>query len=339
MNPQPSSPHRSTTLTLTVALVLMGVLTPVFIYLALADRAANQAVDDPAKLMTFTVWSACVAVFLIIGLILLLRPLFIEGMRPRTRTEMPESKREALWQRLTSAPPAFDLDQAKAWLAEMRPLVEELTGRSFRRDPQLELVEWQQLGKVLANEKMLPLQTRGGGLADRLLELAALPSTLPLTPFIIGKYGIASRTVYLLPRNTAAVIELAKLGPKDVEAIVKLTICHELAHALQDDHLDLAECLRDAQASGEPLAPFNVVMEGHAMLIQAQAAERLELRTPQAALESLLLGKDDEPVEETRMSQVYCLGLDYMRREFEEGGSDRLWERLQEPPNIIEEVA
>jgi hypothetical protein len=341
VNPQPSSPHRSTTLTLTVSLVLVGLMTPIFIYLALADRAANHAVDDPAKLMAFTVWSACVAVFLIIGLILLLRPLFMKGMRPRVCAEKKTNKREALWQQLTSAPPAFSLDQARTWLGEMRPLVEALTGRKFRRDPQLELVEWQQLGKVLANEKMLPLQTGGGsgGLAGRLLELAALPSTLPLTPFIIGKYGTASRTVYLLPRNTAAVMKLAKLGPEDVEAIVKLTICHELVHALQDDHLDLSECLRDAQTSGDPMAPFNVVMEGHAMLIQAQVAEHLGLRTPQAALEGLLLGKEEEAVEGTRMSQVYRLGLDYMGREFVEGGCDRLWERLHEPPNIIEEVA
>jgi hypothetical protein len=156
---------------------------------------------------------------------------------------------------------------------------------------------------------------------------------MPFTPFIIGKYGTSSRTVYLLPRNTAAVIELAKLGPSEVEATVKLTICHELVHALQDDHLNLAECLRDAQTSGDPLSPFNVVMEGHAMLMQAQAAERLDLRTPQAALQALLLGNPDESTEGTRMSQVYRLGLEYMTQEFAEGGCERLWQRLDSPPD------
>jgi hypothetical protein len=341
VNSPSSSPHRSTTITLTVALVLVALMTPAFVYLAMAERAADAGtVDDPAKLMAFTVWMACVAVFLAVGIILLLRPLFIKAMRPRYREGKPVGSREALWQQLTSAPPAFDLAQAQEWLAEMRPLVEEIAGRQFRREPKLELVEWQQLGQVLANEKVVPLQTSGGGgLTDRLMELAALPSTLSLTPFIIGKYGVASQTVYLLPRNTAAVMELAKLGPEDVEPIVKLTICHELVHALQDDHLNLSECLRDAQSSGDPMSPFNVVMEGHAMLLQAQAAERLDLRTPQAALEGLLLGKEeDEAVEGTRMSQVYRLGMNYMDREFAAGGCERLWERLESPPNDLGET-
>lgn len=334
MNSQPPSPHRSTTLTLTVALGLVAIMTPIFAYLALVDRARDSSmVADPAKLMAFTVWSACIAVFLIVGLILLLRPLFIKSRCRRSSARPPASARSELWDQLTKATPAFDLVQARSWLSEMVPLVEDLAGRPFRRQPKLELVEWQQLGQVLASEKTLPLQTRGGGgLAGRLLELTVLPSTLPLTPFIIGKYGTASGTIYLLPRNTAAVMKLAKLGSDQVEAIVKLTICHELVHALQDDHLDLGESLRDAQASGDPLSPFNVVMEGHAMLVQALAAERLHLRRPQAALKSLLLGEEEEAVEGTRMSEVYRLGLDYMQSEYETGGSERLWQCLQEPP-------
>ena len=330
MSADTSNPHRSTTFTLTVAMVLVAILTPIFVYLALVDRAREAGVvEDPAKLMAFTAWSACIALILIVGLIMLLRPLFIKQRcrRPQRRGCV----RGELWQHLSTAPPAFDMTQAQAWLKEMIPLVEGNTGRTFRKAPRLELVDWQELGKVLANERTLPLQTRGGSLADQLLELTALPTTLPLTPFIIGKYGIASRTVYLLPRNTAAVMDLAKLGPEHLEAIVKLTICHELVHALQDDHLNLSECLRDAQASGDPMSPFNVLMEGHAMLVQAHIAKQLDLRTPQAALESLLLGKEEEGVEGTRMSAVYRAGLDLMGKEFAAGGAQRLWARLESP--------
>jgi hypothetical protein len=230
--------------------------------------------------------------------------------------------------------PAFTRLQADAWLEEMIPVVEDVAGRQFSEPPSLELAEWQEIAAALNADMQLcgiaPEREAGKDpLVDSLFELAAVQSMISVTPYILGKYGVAAKSVFLLPRNVSGVLERTGLEESSIAPIVKLTIAHELLHMLQDQEVDLAATLRRCSDPAS-LEAFNIVMEGHAMVIQELIGRKIDAQVESAELNRLLLGRQypSSDSKQPRMSSVYRSGLKLMTRYYQDGGAAKMWDVL-----------
>ncbi len=113
-------------------------------------------------------------------------------------------------------------------MADILPFVEKVAGARLKKLPELKLVDWREVGRVLARDLLLPHaggegRSKRAPLADQFMELTAMQTTLPLAPFVIGKYAVSSSTLYLLPRNMSATMELVGLDHSAAEPVAKLT--------------------------------------------------------------------------------------------------------------------
>lgn len=338
---------RAMILILALAGLLILCLLPLTLYQQIIHGTAQSIPPflerNPKFFLGVTAWLFGVATIPAVLLILtILRPL-IGPYRRRSRFS-PRPTGE-LWNKLIKAEPAFSLTEALRWMADVAPMVEETAGEKFQLMPMLKLADWQEAGQILARDRLPPKLRELGkknDLAGKLLELTTMQATLPLAPFIIGKYGISDRLLYLLPRNTQAMLEMTGMPRENLAAIVTLTLAHELTHALQDEKLDLRAHLsgRDPAAVHQ----FNLLMEGQAMVVQEQIAKKAGYEAELELLNDLLLGKlaeqavNDEQLPR-RMAEVYHRGRAFMRRCYEQGGSKAMWDVLEQPPKTLSEGA
>src|SRR4029453_8963832 len=98
----------------------------------------------------------------------------------------------------------------------------------------------------------------------------------PFVSCLLGKYGFVDGTVYLLAGNVRPLFKLCDTDEKQLPAIVKLVVAHELTHALQDQELDLKTTLAAIKNVDASLA-ISAAIEGQAVFVQDSVGQALEL--------------------------------------------------------------
>ncbi|MGD2136511.1 MAG: hypothetical protein PVF27_10135, partial [Gemmatimonadales bacterium] len=156
-------------------------------------------------------------------------------------------------------------ERARELATQLTPVVERIVGLPFKTPPVIAVRTRQQVGEYLAAklDDDLPAQELAGmSVAYRLFRL--LPDTLDLRALMLSLY--TEQVVGYYDPDSAALYVVAESDP----AILRLTMAHELVHALQGQYVPLNELIERTGANDEKMAA-QAVLEGQATLVAFRA--------------------------------------------------------------------
>jgi len=211
------------------------------------------------------------------------------------------------------------------------PMVEEAAGRRFDEVPFVGLGTADGLARIVREDSLIVL---GGvyGLPEEVVHEMARTDPLQVSS-LIGKYAPRGGTLYIAPDSIEAMVAEGVVEADQREAVLELIIAHELTHALQDQEQDLVEQLA-SRRDDEALRALQAVTEGQATRVEELVAERLghtELFWELVELQGWGPEGLVEPMAWPIWAQ-YGQGRDYVIWLEAEGGTDRVWRAVREPP-------
>lgn len=241
--------------------------------------------------------------------------------------------------RMKEAEPAYTLEDARRYIAELVPMVEEVAGRKFTTVPEVRLVKRRELVPVMAQEIAPQLRGLFGNDAIDVNSFARLTAK-GSAPAVLGKYGVKDHILYLLPGNIDALERIVKISPMHREGLIKLIIAHELTHALEDQHVDLAGQIAKATTAEKVLA-LSATHEGYAVYVQDGVAEKLKANSTAREMARMLAIALTPSAPTTFLGQngslqtfreVYLGGRDFIDWHVQKQGMDTAWQILANPP-------
>jgi hypothetical protein len=221
-------------------------------------------------------------------------------------------------------------------VAELQAFVEQRRGLLFLEDVEIRLADGQEFEALLFedfDEDLEDIETAGRlltavGLIDAGLDFAAIFRDT-LGAGVVGFYD---------PEDNEMVLRGTRLTPH-----VRVTLVHELVHALQDQHFELDRPELD-DADDESGLGFSAVVEGDASRIdQEYRASLTEEERQQAAAEEL--GNADlqtllsvPPVVIQLLAFPYVVGPTFVQTVLDSGGQPALDQAIVEPPTTSEQI-
>ncbi|HET6665063.1 MAG TPA: hypothetical protein VFG94_12425, partial [Acidimicrobiales bacterium] len=132
----------------------------------------------------------------------------------------------------------------------------------------------------------------------------------------------------------------------DMTVDLRVTLAHELVHALQDQHFDLQEMLDDGDPKGDQLAAYLALIEGDATRVQQAYVRSLPSEDRDTYLEATgqAFGEAQELLDAIPGVLVamegapYALGPSLVELIAAEGGNDAVDEAFDDPPATTEQM-
>ncbi len=237
--------------------------------------------------------------------------------------------------------PAFDEEQVRKIVAQVVPLVEQVTERKFKKLPEVKLAGRPEVAAAVALDVGPQLRRLNPNLGVFEAGSTAIATGKAMAPALLGKYGFQKKVLYLLPRNFDNLLAATQIEPKHSESILKLIIAHELAHAMQDQQVDLLAVLGRIDTVEKSQA-VNATIEGHAVFVQDAVGMKLQLDDAVVAsgrLFSAGVVQLADPAQQLlartvsrQFEVIYLGGKSFIAHHFAKGGNDRVWEILAAPP-------
>ncbi len=255
---------------------------------------------------------------------------------------------EDLMARLKEGKPGYTEAEAQSYVRELIPLVEKAAGRRFKTLPKVKLVNRAGLIPVLAAEFAPQIRRLDPNLTAAELRADSEEMSRDYAMCFLGKYGIGTGKLYLLPRNFQPLMDVAEVDPKYRRQIVEIVIAHELTHALQDQYVSIAKLEQTATSTEERSLAFAATLEGFAVFVQDAVADQLKISGAAKELARLIaLGsvKGADPSMEVASQRdveivrsVYLSGRDFIAWQFRHGGFEQVWRVLASPPTKTSQV-
>jgi len=236
--------------------------------------------------------------------------------------------------------PRLQIDDAglRALVARAVPAVERATGRKFAKPPAVALADVGDVMRSLRDDLQPATSAFYAGQPQARIEKALQFRADLFAASLLGKYGVQSRELYVLPHMVGINLALVKWSDADQAQVLHLVVLHELVHAMQDQEIGLATRLARCTGadSGEALS---MLIEGHAVFCSERAAKELGIDAAIAPLRAVFAGAHD-PAEmpacdlTTRRlrghnGMLYLRGTAFFAAEHARGGDDRCWEVLR----------
>ena len=231
--------------------------------------------------------------------------------------------------------PYYTLDQANKIVRELIPKIEKIAGRKFNKIPEIRLINTKEFKKVLIRETDIKILNN----SNRLIENKRNPFQIMVKLFY-GIYGSRDHILYLLPKKIATILRLLKLDEKYGMDIVRITIAHELTHALQDQYLNLFN-KRIELPGTEEVHAFSATIEGHAVFIEKEIGRQLgidDFIIDLFPLADSAKMRFDNPkliqmmTSDISWTSIYSQGEKFIAHHYKKGGNRLLWKILENPP-------
>lgn len=224
-------------------------------------------------------------------------------------------------------------------VCEAAQFVQQETGRAFRTFPVVELLDDQAFRDRLLAERD-EQDVAEVELVGRLMQAVGLiEPDVDLGRVIEDLLSVAVLGLYV-PEDDSLLVRGAEFTP-----LSRLTIVHELVHALDDQWFDLSRLDGD-DVESEAAFGFAALAEGHARVVelayrdtlppaQQQEASREEMRM---LFESDIDLTSIPPVLLEQLSAPYVLGERLVRDIVERGGTEAVAQAFAQPPTTSEQV-
>ena len=293
----------------------------------LTDEAANR------RLVATVAALALVAVALGIGVFLLTR-----GGGDDAATPAPDALPPA-----TTAPEPVDaIDQAEldAVVADLQAVVEQERGLVFREGIDIELLDDENYIERSRADFEADLAEDPEDLANSAAALGALglwPEGVDPVE-VLGEYLSVGSLGYYDPETGEMVVRGAADTPN-----LRITLVHELTHALDDQHFDLERPELDDRPDEAGFA-FSALVEGNASRVEAAYTASLtdeERADAEAEQQGYIDGIDIggfPPILLAQQQFVYRTGADFVQALYDEGGNAAVDQALEDPPTTTEQI-
>lgn len=293
----------------------------------LTDEAANR------RLVATVAALALVAVALGIGVFLLTR-----GGGDEAATPAPDALPPA-----TTAPEPVDaIDQAEldAVVADLQAVVEQERGLVFREGIDIELLDDETYIERSRADFEADLAEDPEDLANSAAALGALglwPEGVDPVE-VLGEYLSVGSLGYYDPETGEMVVRGAADTPN-----LRITLVHELTHALDDQHFDLDRPELDDRPDEAGFA-FSALVEGNASRVEAAYTASLtdeERADAEAEQQGYIDGIDISgfpPILLAQQQFVYRTGADFVQALYDEGGNAAVDQALEDPPTTTEQI-
>ena len=293
----------------------------------LTDEAANR------RLVATVAALALVAVALGIGVFLLTR-----GGGDDAATPAPDALPPA-----TTAPEPVDaIDQAEldAVVADLQAVVEQERGLVFREGIDIELLDDENYIERSRADFEADLAEDPEDLANSAAALGALglwPEGVDPVE-VLGEYLSVGSLGYYDPETGEMVVRGAADTPN-----LRITLVHELTHALDDQHFDLDRPELDDRPDEAGFA-FSALVEGNASRVEAAYTASLtdeERADAEAEQQGYIDGIDISgfpPILLAQQQFVYRTGADFVQALYDEGGNAAVDRALEDPPTTTEQI-
>ncbi|WP_300464411.1 hypothetical protein [Desulfobacula sp.] len=231
--------------------------------------------------------------------------------------------------------PFYTYEQANKIANELIPMIEKTTGRKFKKNPVIKLINSEEFKDVIIRETDIVV------LNDSVTPMKNEKKFLQMMlKMFYGAYGSRDQIVYLLPKRIPSILKLLNIDEKYGMDIVRITIAHELTHALQDQYLNLFD-RRSKLPGREEIHAFSAAIEGHAVLIEKKIGRQLgvdDVIINLFPLANSINIKFNNPKVIKMMTSglplksIYSQGERFINYYYEKGGHKLIWEILENPP-------
>jgi len=231
----------------------------------------------------------------------------------------------------------IDDEGLRALVARAVPAVERATGRKFGKPPVVTLADAGDVMRSLRDDLLPGVSAFYAGQPQARIEKALQLRADLMAASLLGKYGVNSRELYVLPHFVGIQLAVVKWSDADPAEVLQLVVLHELVHAMQDQEIGLGPRL--ARLTGADTAEgVSMLLEGHAVFCSERAAKELGLDAAIAPLRAVFAGAHDpsamlpSDLATRRLRQNgmrYLRGAAFFAAEHARGGDDRCWEVLR----------
>lgn len=240
--------------------------------------------------------------------------------------------------------PKFTEKEVQGFVDEARPHVERLMQRKFKKIPPVVVDDVRAMAQILAEDMEPIIRHAYPDWKDDEVRRAAQTAGREQAQENLGKYGLRSGRLVILPSELAHVLDSHAIAPEHAAGILKTLIAHELLHALQAEQCDVLSLLSTARGDDEAAAR-NAMVEGQAMFVQEKVGEAMNLGDAARAYSRTFSFEEQEfpdPADRmvaARQAFLYIEGKRFVEWQYERGGAERLWEILAKPPTTTAMIA
>ncbi|HEY8059718.1 MAG TPA: DUF6782 family putative metallopeptidase, partial [Acidimicrobiales bacterium] len=303
----------------------------------LADREGVLEQEAANRRLVATIAAvALVVVAVMIGAFLLTRDPGGSGEDTAAEANPPLSVPTAT----TVAGEPVDEAALDALLPELQAFVEEERGLEFQEDIDLEILDddaYTDRAQSDFEEDLVDTREDLENSASALQALGLWPAdTDPVE--LVSQFAAAGSLGYYDPASGAMVVR----GSADTPNL-RITLVHELTHALEDQHFELDRPELDDAFDESGLA-FSALVEGSASRVDAAYTAMLteqERDQADAEQQALVAGIDIGAFPAILLAQqqfVYVTGQEFVESIFDQGGNEAIDRALRRPPTTSEQI-
>lgn len=229
----------------------------------------------------------------------------------------------------------------KAIVKKTKPLIEEVTGRKFKKRVKFKIVDRTTArDEIVENanldlfRKLMPTASEDD--IARQIEADAAIAIQGL----LGLYVPKKKQLLIIPENAESNKKADAIGEDVFEDFVFLLVTHEMVHMLDDQYFDL-EGMRNAADDTEELNALFCLIEGNAVYVTDQVAESLKI--PEAA--NIMAQKSaagyqamEERIQAQTIYQKYTKGAEFVLAIMNAKGTEGISEAFASPPLTTRQI-
>jgi len=240
-----------------------------------------------------------------------------------------------------AAAPLITQAKAQAYVKQIAPLVEKVAGRKFKSIPRVKMSKGWTFIRIPALE-MIPLWFTlcPHCSAEQIHAGVAEVSHRHATTFAAW-YDPKAKCLMISPNALDRQLEWLAIPSQRSNDHLKLTLAHELAHALEDQNSYPAPAARKSERCDRLLA-VDATAEGFATYVEIETANLLRLSKLESDIcerISVVRSRSANPVARIirevscrLQNETYMGGRDFIAWHYRHGGIEEVWRILQHPP-------
>ncbi len=227
------------------------------------------------------------------------------------------------------------------YIQKAEPLIEELTGKKYKKDKaEYKIITRNDLKDLLFEEE-LPGQLRlKHGMGEDLIKRELEVSTQQRSQNYITRYSNLKDTLYIIPENIEPIRNIYEIKDEELGDYVFLLIAHEMVHYIDETHYDFIAQLGKCDGN-EAVSAFGAVIDGSAAYVTKQIAERLNIsdRIYTIASKSSLTIKDETSGAGKHYYDLYIVnGARFMKTVIDKKGTEGFNTAFLTPPKSTRQV-
>lgn len=236
--------------------------------------------------------------------------------------------------------PQITAADIEGMIQKARPLIQEITGRTFSGDIEYEIVTRHDVRNAIAEEVLPDYEKLMKGLSDDLIAKQVETDAFQTSMSIFGRYSESRKTLSVVPENIKFIMKMFGGNEADFKDYVFLVVVHEMIHMLDDQYFDFNKIMVGLDGM-EEINSFGALLEGHAVYVTNTISERLHLSEEAKLMQTKsAAGHTDynARIQSQQLYNIYVKGSEFVEAVVKEKGASGIDAAFAAPPRSTREI-